>query len=460
MSYMDNLSQGYQNTYGGGYTQMYRKQPQTQIGGSQIKAPMRISLDRMYGGMPTAPPGPPTAPTFPIDIPEDYTPSAGYDDYDQYLQDQGWIQVRHPQSQEWILLPEPTAEGMVYGDWVVQNGEWSLSPGSMPDIPGEANEDLYGDYQNWLSDMGESGVIEVSEWPYEKFLQLMLEDLYRNPDYHPDIEERSATLIAELARLGIGVNIEYPSYGEPPDEMASSTPTITYGPVEEMGGDGLVIQRWQDQLSNLMEQFAAGEIDYLDENGNLDVTALRGMGNVMSDWLADVLETSYETGIIQSDFYDEEGNLVPELESMATFFESTPQALEAWNQYNKRLAMHAISQGQSVESAYYTETTANAVAAYGAQIADQVIPLLQNEMKMQYDYIVNSFKNALDEAAADYNTEDFVNRMNDAYNAIQKQYEMGLEQLAAQISEQQSGVMGSIFSGALSFIVNMALTLF
>ena len=181
---------------------------------------------------------------------------------------------------------------------------------------------------------------------------------------------------------------------------------------------------------------------------------------MMSDWLADVLETSFETGLIQSDFFDAEGNLIPELENMSLFFESDPQAMENWNRYNKELAMHAIAKGQSIESAYYSEAVAGAVVEYAAQVADQATQLLANEMKMQYEYIASSFQNMLVEAGLQQQSEGFIAAMDRAYAGIQQKYEMGLEELAARISENEAANRGSIFSGIFSFIVNAALTLF
>ena len=447
MGYMDNLSQGYQNTYGGGYTQMYRKQPQTQIGGSQIKAPMRISLDRMYGGQPTTLPQMAAAGQYNIPLPGSYQPTAGYGDYDQYLEDQGWVREYNVEAQDYVWRPGNATEGQIYQDslgenWIFENGTWikytessmfqlPLPPETPPasQTPGPSG-DLYAPPGSLLPDT------LIANWHGSglNYRDWLLSAKMQHENYEPESE-------AERNYIENNLNL----INQELERIQEVTPDI---------------ENWQDQLTSLMEQLEAGELDYLDENGNLDVTALREGNNIMGNWLADVLETSYETGLIQSDFFDEEGNLVPELESMAAFFESDPQAMENWNRYNKQLAMHAIASGHSVESAYYTEATANAVVAYGAQVADQITQTLSDEMKMQYEYIANSFKSAMDEAAEDYATEDFINKMNNAYDAIQQQYQMGLEQLAAQISEGQSGMMGSIFSGALSFIVNMALTLF
>jgi len=466
MGYMDSLSQGYQNTYGG-YTQMYRKQPQTQIGGSQIKAPMRISLDRMYGGQPTALPTMAPAGQYPMSLPEDYQPTAGYDDYDAYLTEQGFEQYTDPVSGEELWRPANPEEGQIYqapGDdpIIFEDGEWKDYSASRAAYESSGTLDieaLTGPQTplsapiHWLyqavttGGMGNLG--EIYEYvranmdesrTYGQWLQGMRDEiigLMDTVDASPGILQKDAVkqqltdiadgLLAETQRLQ---NIE-----------ASS-------------------ENWQAQLETLMEQLSSGELDYLDEEGNLDVTALIESGNVMGQWMADVLETSYETGMIQSDFFDEEGNLVPELQAMSDYFTNDPEAREAWDKYNKQLALHAIASGQSVESAYYTEATANAVAGYGAQVAGQVTTLLQNEMKMQYEYIVNSFKTAMEEAAGDYATEEFVSQMNDAYEAIQQQYEMAMEQLADAIAEGQMGTVGNIFSGALSFIVNMALTLF
>jgi len=439
MSYIDNLSQGYQNTYGGGYTQMYRKQPQTQIGGSQIKAPMRISLDRMYGGMPTAPPGPPTAPTFPIDVPEDYVPSAGYDDYDQYLEDQGWT-LRTDDTGVDFWLP-PGERGDVYETsggitYVYRGGEW--------------REPLTGEYAtDFVSDADFIEAVRLVGYGgmegAEQFIESFITDT-------PSPESGLKGTIAELKEGMELAGIDEKRQKEIIRNLkrARDAHWLKQDPIET----------WQDQLESLMKQFEAGEIEYIDENGGLDITALRGMGNMMSDWLADVLETSFETGLIQSDFFDAEGNLIPELENMSLFFESDPQAMENWNRYNKELAMHAIAKGQSIESAYYSEAVAGAVVGYAAQVADQATQLLANEMKMQYEYIASSFQNILVEAGLQQQSEGFIAAMDRAYAEIQQKYEMGLEELAARISENEAANRGSIFSGIFSFIVNAALTLF
>ena len=243
MSYIDNLSQGYQNTYGGGYTQMYRKQPQTQIGGSQIKAPMRISLDRMYGGMPTAPPGPPTAPTFPIDVPEDYVPSAGYDDYDQYLEDQGWT-LRTDDTGVDFWLP-PGERGDVYETsggitYVYRGGEWREA------LTGEYTSDFVSDadFIEAVRLVGYGGMEGA-----EQFIESFITDT-------PSPESGLKGTIAELKEGMELAGIDEKRQKEIIRNLkrARDAHWLKQDPIET----------WQDQLESLMKQFEAGEIEYID----------------------------------------------------------------------------------------------------------------------------------------------------------------------------------------------------
>jgi len=474
MGYMDNLSQGYQNTYGGGYTQMYRKQPQTQIGGSQIKAPMRISLDRMYGGVPQGPPQAPPALQYNIPIPEDtYQPTAGYTDYDAYLELQGFELYQDPQTGTELWRPANATEGQVY-----------TAPGGTPLIWEDNQWKLYSESraayetgtggvsfdENYLM---QGAITGTAHWTYYQAAQYgmgnfgeMYEWARTNMGESRDYGQWAWAMRQELIDVIANVNAAdhvMGLSGANKEAYVQQLTDIANGLLSEtqrLQNVEPTSENWQDQLNSLTEQLAAGEIDYLDENGNLDVTALIESGNIMGKWLADVLTTSFETGLIQSDFYDEEGNLVPELESMATYFESDPEAMEQWNRYNKELGMSAIARGQSMESAYYSETAANAVAGYGAQAADQVTKILQNEMKMQYEYIANSFKNVLTEMGRESEIEAFNIDMQNAYDEIMQTYDIGIQELADQIADGQSAQAGSIFSGIFSFIVNAAMMAF
>lgn len=216
------------------------------------------------------------------------------------------------------------------------------------------------------------------------------------------------------------------------------------------------IESWQNQLENLMSGIQSGDISYIDQNGLLDTSALRKSDNIWGNWMADVLDKSQDTGVI-GDFLikDESGNL--QLSSdMQTLLQHYNDVVTPEQQRNmKNMRLSALQSGRSVYDPYYSDTLANYISDRSAEVADNVSKLMSTEMSDQYSYIMNSFKSVLAEAAGQTQAETFASQMNNMWTGIMSDYQMGLDQLAQQVAENNATSEGQTWGALIGFIANL-----
>jgi hypothetical protein len=222
-------------------------------------------------------------------------------------------------------------------------------------------------------------------------------------------------------------------------------------------------------MKDVMGKISKNELKLTNEDGMLDTTDLRAQG-AYGTWMADMLETSYKTGNLQTDFYqtDEQGNIlkdadnkpmyVPELQTMINYITNgSPEDQQAWNQYRRDVAGYALAQGQTVNSGYYQEALAKDVANRAAQASDQISATITKEISMQYEYITNSLGNALVEMGYLTSKEQFANEMATNYAKIQEAYREGIAELSQQVAEAEASRRGDIFAGILGGLTNVVL---
>jgi len=458
MGYMDNVGGGVQDSFGG-YQQMHRKPRYAQIGNTRMQAPLSLGLDKMYGGQQTmqSAPGMESPTKYSIPMPENYVSEGGFGGtnktaaYNQYLQERGWTK---DESGRW--MPEGTEQYQTYEDaggnrYIYTNGEWKQMTRTE-----EGKYTLGEDYALQQARAEQTRYVEkIDEARAALTEHEKLMPTPPNPRYagNAAVQAYEAEL-AEWQAKKDELEHQIETYQSMIDWRKNQI-------MQEVEREGATVdtQRWQDQLQGLMDQIEMGEISYTDEEGNIDVSSLRESGNVMSDWLADVLEESANTGVIQGALTDEEGNLAPELETMVSYYESNPELQENFDRFNKQMAMNAIASGQSLNSAYYSEHTANIVADYSAQVGEHIVQTMMGELESQYNYVQNSFAAAMKQAGIDVDTDVFAANMERAYDAIREEYRQGIEQLAMAVAEREADRRGAIFSGILSFVIDSALSL-
>ena len=223
------------------------------------------------------------------------------------------------------------------------------------------------------------------------------------------------------------------------------------------------------QMKNVMKGIGAGDIKITNDDGVLDTTDLRAQGGY-GNWMADMLENSYKTGALQTDFYqtDAQGNVVkddnnkpvyvPELQTMINYITNgTPEDQQKWNQYRRDVAGYALAQGQTVNSGYYQDALASDIANRAAQASTQISTMMTKEIESQYEYITNSLGNALVEMGYLTTKEGFAQEMATNYAKINEAYREGIEELAQQVAEAHAARRGDVFAGILGGLTNVVL---
>lgn len=215
------------------------------------------------------------------------------------------------------------------------------------------------------------------------------------------------------------------------------------------------ITAWQTQLEDLMKGVQNGDIDYINDNGLLDTTALRNSDNIWGNWMADVLEQSYDTGVM-GDFYtvDTEGNVQfsPDVQTLIQHYNDTLTPEQ--DRYMKQMRLTALQNGRSVYDPYYSNAMSDYISDRSAEVANNVSQLMNKEMQDQYSYIMNSFKSVLTEAAGATQAEEFASAMNNQWADILSNYQMGLEELAQMAAEQDAAASGQTWAAIIGFISN------
>lgn len=442
MSYLDNLSQGFQQSY----SQVYRKPKYTRVGQTNVFSPRRISLNNLYGDQPVsyAMPTAPSLPTYAMERPAGAVtqPQTGIDVQD-YLGGAGYEKVTDPLTRQEIYQP-PVVEGDTYQDFAGNryygyNGEWvkldyDTETGEYA-LPGEIEKEIYAPYYDTLERADEIlRKVENSRrseerarendmtWavPWIKLTPEEQEAMGYNRDRVPLVES-VRNWLEEYAK-GLITDLEKP-------EIELETDVLS----------------WQQNMEDIVTQLSQGD---------LDIEDLAGSDNPMAGWVQGLVEESYKTGRVMGDFFDEEGNLAPELQDMMDFYENNPTYAENWRQWQRALASNALASGRTLNSGYYSDIVANAVSQTAAQTTDAVMQRMMTEIGEQYDYITDSMANMLREMGMQTDAELFSEQMRLAKESIEQDYEMGLQELAQAIAEANAARAGNIFTGIFGGILN------
>ena len=451
MSYLDYMSQGMQSAYGGGYSQLHRKPQYTQIGQTKMTQPTRIGLDNMYGQAPQALPELGQAPTFTMQPGAGTITQGQYGTgYEEYLETSpDWEKIRVEEADRW--MPTNPVEGQIYDDpsekrWVFAGGEWKS------EIT-HGGRTLEEEYTNWMAETD------------EKFRDISLEDfmIYRlyMVDYGLDewskedilqtLQMRGITAEAMLSRLDI-IDQWLRDKAGWSEELLAAQRAKAEGHITGIEGYS-VTEDWNVGFQDLLDQINAGDIDYLTDEGMLDTTTLREQG-AMGNWLADMLEESYKTGDIAGDFYDEEGNLAPEFQTMMDWFgEMDETTRKQYEDYNRAMARHSIQSGHSINSGYYSEAFANSVATRGMQVSEQFATQMMSEMEDQYNYIAKSMEKLLKDMGKDEEAIAFADKIKTERDAVIEEMRQQAELLAAQIGETEAARRGQIISSIVTGII-------
>ena len=433
-SYLDSLSQGMQNSY----SQLYRKPRYTQIGNTQVGSPQRISLDRLYGGSPTYS----EMPTLgaPVQAPSPYSSEGlsitGYSPT-AYLKEAGWAQ-----DEEGVWMPEWGGQGQIYEDqsgarFVRRGDEW---------IELDENKKNY-ELWDYASNPAfkrrhitlQRDLLSIQR-SYDS-LQKRINEVTNAINNAQNYVEREP-LEEELARLKNGMQEMRNEEARLQAEQGKLDQELR----SELFESEADIGSWKDQAEELFSGLESGEFDL----ENLPE------GNMMADWIRNVIGNSEMTGGILGDFFDEAGNLAPELQSMYDYIYDHPDTQKQFQEFNRNLAANAIAQGKSVNSGIFAEHYAGQMTEYAIGVGQQVADAMMNEIQDQYTYIASSMEKLLREMVSDEDANQFAERMQLAYDAANQEYEQFIEQMQMQAEELSAARFGDIFTGVLSGILNVA----
>lgn len=423
---------------------LYRRQPYTYIGQTKLQSPFKLNYDTQYSQQAQS-----TAPnigTYSFPYSEDYTPTAGQ----QFNLESAFPNMQ----QQWIkgagaeqYFPTNGTEGQIYEDnagvrWQLQAGQWRELGRNV-----ETGAWQYSDIDNLLAD--------ATKLVADKKTELALAQMkYALGPHGPGMENPRLTEAKQA----------YADAKAKLDELKKNKGPVNAEP-------NIIAPR--QQMEDVLQSINTGELKLTNDEGVLDTTTLRGQGE-FGNWMADMLENSYKTGALQSDFYqtDEQGNLirdeqtgkplyVPELQTMIDYITNgTPEDQQRWNQYRRDMAGYALAQGQTLNSGFYQEQLAQDVAMRASQASEQISSMMTKEIGMQYEYIQNSLANALTQMGYLTNEEQFIDAMRTNYAQIQESYREGIEELAQQVAEAEAARRGDIFGAIIGGIANIALGFF
>lgn len=455
MSYLDTLSQSMQGTYGG-YSQVHRKPRYTMIGQTRMTEPTRLSLGGMYGQTPASYTTPlPTMgepPTYTIPPGEETIDEITYGaDYESYLETSpDWEKVWIGNEQKW--MPTNPQEGQIYDDtignrYVFRNNQWIA-----------ATETYYGRhniYQEWV-DFSTRNPEWAQRYGYRGYLAKSLWSAWNQNN-----TEAAQAILDEMRLKGLSnadiVNEFEKQIDYARDKGYSDIADMMQTALDESGLSGAeyaITDDWVQGFEDIVTKMSSGDIVYLDENGLLDTTALREQG-AMGSWLADMLEESYKTGQLGGDFYDEEGNIAPELQAMLDSFSTQDETTrQQFFKINRELAAHAIASGQTANSGYYADSLANIVADRAAKVTDQFANVMMNEMETQYNYMANSMGQMLKAMGIYTDEQTFADTMATEREKALEGYRQTMLSIAAEIGETEAGSQGNIITSAIVFVLN------
>lgn len=463
MSYLDYMSKGMQNTYGGGYTQLFRKPQYTQIGQTKMTQPTRIGIDNMYGqspftqGLPELAP----APTYP-GLPGGGTIGEGQygADYEEYLEaSDEWNKIWVAGRERW--MPANPTEGQIFDDeadqrWIFQGSEWQTA------VTGGAYT-LLTEYERYLSVLpSDKRDINYEDWLILGLGLSFIDNAGMEYKYHDWTNEDFYNALKLAGMSDANIRERYHEALTGRGWAGTPLETMEQGIEAHLGGEEYVItEDWQVGFQDVLDKMSSGEISYIDDNGLFDTTQLREQG-AMGEWLADMLEESYKTGDLAGDFYetDEEGNVVlnEDLQGMLDWFSGADETIQKqYEDYNRALARHSIQSGHSINSGYYSEAFAGAVANRAMQVTEQMSTQMMEEMEAQYNYIAKSMEDMLRDMGRDTEAGLFADAMRIQWEQAHQAYVEQARELATQIGETEGAMYGQFFSSLLILIISFIL---
>jgi hypothetical protein len=431
MSYLDSFS---------GYNKLYKPPKSVTIGSNTISSPTQISLDNMYGSSQASSFEIPQVTVSPYTQQVPQQPSV-LDVNDEYLQGQGWVK----KDGQW--LPGTAEEGQTYEGangkrYVFSNGEWIPWEEAWfgPPTP-TIGYGAHGVQTNIIyNDVGNMTDVQIEQ---------MRENLDNKLKFHEHLRDSAGfSNMTPQAQQELLNSIE--------QDKAAIEKFSKY--TEDKADYG----SWDTQLTDLVNQIDTGEIGLTDEDGLLNLDALRNSSNVMGDWMADTIEKSYDTGIIMGEFFqrDAEGNIVlsDDMQQIESYYNDIldDDMKDQYAEFRRTLARQGLASGQVMGGSAIAEAVTNYQTQVGTQVAEQVTTKLQSEMADQYDYIARALDKAV--AAGRENMEEgmFYDQVKLEQEAALAAYEQQMKDLGFQVAETEAARVGDIFNGILSFIGVMA----
>ena len=498
MGYLDSLSQGMQSAYGG-YSQLYKKSPYTQIGQTRVSSPMTLPLGQgMYGTqqeLPTIGGGQPiTAPPPPQGILETGNQQSAED----YLQGSGDWELNVGDTGQETWLPKNAEEGQWYqgeGEdlWFYQGGKWVQQKetygygelrGSIETNVQNMKQSytfLTSTMRNWEEVRGYMyGTLSLQEARQMLNERVQQQDRYNKAQVRKDADrilkhmERIEAGKTQLSKYGnmMGIDVDFDQFFGPEgidekglrqyvnDLQEGLLPVLeenkTGGNVNVVNFKSVqdnMISGWQEQVSNFMDTLDSGEVSWDADSGTFMSDGETQSGWV-TDWMSEVVKKSYETGgIAGMDYIDAEGNLAPELQTMSDWFDQNLDVGEDYARYNRELAANAIASGKSLNSGYYSEAVADVMANRTMQVSQIFSERITKEMSSQYEFIANSMGDIMKDFMSEEQRIAFDAGMAGQKAAIDEMIREQSELLAASIAETNAARTGQIFSAIFTLII-------
>jgi len=459
---MDSLSQGMQQS--GGYKKLARPSNYTQVGQTRVEAPLRVSLDRLYGGQqsPQAPQmpsyGAPPAQTWS----EPQVSQSGTDaDLEAYLSGKGYDkETGHVTGWDTYRPADPT-HGQAYQDsggtmllWNQNTGQWEgMEDSEFWQFASGADQSQMKSFTAGLTNMdkliGENNQ-RISN------LQMAIQNL-ESQDQGKTRNRNEIETYKQGIKKFQQENAEYNQMKEQLNQeiagLEKSVEDRIRGGAEEYLETAPTAQTWQENLTGLLDNLDRDE--FMDDDGEFDIEALRASDNVMADWVADILEDSSLTGMVAGDFMDEAGNLAPELQSLQDFFNNNPDMAAEQQRFSRSLAHNALQSGRSLNSGFYSDFVAGEVARVNAEVAEYTSGVIMKEIQGQYSYIANSFAQTLREAGRATEADMIQSQLSLAYTEMEQAFDQHSQDLSQRIAEQEAARRGQIFTGIITTLINL-----
>ena len=441
--YMDysKIGNAFKQTLTGG--QSVRKSPYVQVGSTYMQEPVDFSMDYLYGPR-SKPQGPAQTPMMGVKVAQqqptdqgtqdvggtkirmtDYLASHGYEELEDRFGNKRWFPVTPQEGQQY----EDTG-GMA---WIFTNGSWVQ-----------------------MTRDETTGVLGADpRQPYAEDLEKALQS--------DDIQH-----LISVRNIMAGKDVDHPLFrGEGGKDAALARFDEKIADLQKQAGaptwdpNAAVTPSWQTELTDLSDKLGYGEIEYIDsETGALDTATLREQG-AMGDWFADVLEQSFDTGLIAGDFWqknEETGALEvnPQLQDLVNNY--SDEQIQQQNTFMQELRLKALQQGHSPADPYYSRVLSDYVTNQANTITSYVTDTMQREFEDQYTFIGNSIRDLLMEAGYATESEAFANAIAEKYAAAKDQFDMEMRKMAVELEAVERARRGQFISSLVGTVF-AALTL-